>query len=154
MSQEVNTATKGKFTLIAGVFCALGGCCIGHTTGEAAGTSVVGAVIGFVVGYAGALISPLLGFGLILVASIAFWHSYTVWARPAPPEPRPLTEEEVNAALTQFKTTEEVEVPIKKFKTTEEVEVPIKKFKARVQAPVEAQQSPRPSATPTPNKVP
>ena len=103
MNQEINTATKGKFVLIAGVFCALGGCCIGSTAGEAVGTSAVGAVIGFVIGYAGALISPLLGFGLILISAIAFWHSYTARFKAAPPEPRPLTEEEVNAALTQFK---------------------------------------------------
>jgi hypothetical protein len=128
MNQEVNTETKRKLAKIAGTFCALGGFCIGMTTGQAAGTSVVGAVIGFVVGYAGALISPLLGFGLILVSAAAFWHTYTVWAKPAPPKPPTLTVEESKAAL--------------------------KKLRARLEVPAKAQQSPWPSATSTPNKVP
>lgn len=80
----------------------MGGFCVGITAGQAAGTSVVGAVIGFVVGYSGALIRPFLGFGLILISAVAFWHSYTVWFQPAPAQPPPLTEKEINAALTQL----------------------------------------------------
>jgi hypothetical protein len=133
MSQEVNTATKGKFALIAGIFCALSGCCIGHTTGEAAGTSLVGAVIGFVVGYAGALMNPLLGFGLILISAIAFWHSYTVWAKPAPPAP-PVT-------------------PVPRILTKEESRAELRKLREKLGEPVKAQQSPRPFVTPEPPKL-
>jgi hypothetical protein len=99
MNQGPNTEPKGKFTLIAGIFCALGGCCLGRTSSEAFGTSLVGAVIGFVIGYAGALIKPLLGFGLILISAIVFWRSYTSWLKPAPPKEEALTSKGRDAIL-------------------------------------------------------
>ena len=91
MNQEVNTETKRKVAKITGAFCALGGLCIGITMGQATGTSVVGALIGFVVGYVGAIISPVLGFALILISAVVFWHSYTMWAKPSSPKPLPVT---------------------------------------------------------------
>jgi hypothetical protein len=71
---------------------------------------VVGAVIGFVVGYAGALISPLLGFGLILVSAVAFWQSYTAWRKPPPPpKPASPTIEEWKAAGKRRKARMNIE---------------------------------------------
>jgi hypothetical protein len=96
MNFDVNTETKSKIAWISGLFCAVGGFCIGSSAGG--GASLVGAIIGFVVGYASAFISPLLAFGLICVSAVAFWHSNTVRHPVQTPED-PKTRREVKERL-------------------------------------------------------